>query len=821
MKFIDQYTKLGARLWARPKRVAFLVDESFETKDINNVVRYCLTHLGGRCNPIVPVEENHIGSGWESILLSLDPDVLYTFIPLSEDLRKHLNQCLRPSRIITAHSAHRHPHGWQISESEIGGIRLTDADLPFKKTILSSPSTPKIVFDDFAEIKDTPESFCLRNFGGFSEREWETFALESKGINLIPVSEITSPETFLATMLPSYGRLYPAQLSTAGVDRAMFRSPLGNSTETYEIVIGDSIRDFLYVWNRSTTLAFSWNRRALWLPANSIASHAMLSNAAQWLRECKSPNGHDVECKVLSYSIGEQELQAFAQKLQPQIYTRTSYSVLERDESCNMHGVSTSGCPSKSHRFEFGESDTAFGVPYPEQALYSKLSNQGWVVEIEFESPQSSIGSIFKNTLWHLPSRYRLDKKFVDHQQPSRISSAGHLVVEVSADKRTFPIKIPSAKELCDVLLVEPEVRDSIMKVGQFRRLDTSSDGQYLWSILRLFGSLQSAEQLFDDEGWRNVIFDMIGGERILKEEVHSSLEKFLREQGAPRGKAERELVKSLINTPSEYRYLYRSRIAKHLMDATSIFSDDEELLSDQLHYYLSRGIFLQGAASRCYYCGTKRWYRIDELKTTMSCQGCATEFSLQPIDAISFRLNDLVSNGIRRWGLLPVLQSLFALSSHARQHLIFLPQQDLFDWSDGEKQVTDLDLIGILDGEYFIGEVKSSEKELLKIDLNQLVEICLELRPNRILVAAPAPEFTVRVQEHCKKLIDMLKDTKTIVNVMPLRWTETMKSKVSSLEERISTRAYLNWQAGGSKHGNDFADWLLAEYQIKSEGNS
>ncbi|MCC7527993.1 MAG: hypothetical protein IT342_05685 [Candidatus Melainabacteria bacterium] len=106
MKFIDQYTKLGARLWARPKRVAFLVDDSFENHDINNVVRYCLTHLGGRCNPIVPIEENRIGIGWENLLLALDPDLLYTFIPLSEELRKHLNQRLRPSRIVTAHSAH-------------------------------------------------------------------------------------------------------------------------------------------------------------------------------------------------------------------------------------------------------------------------------------------------------------------------------------------------------------------------------------------------------------------------------------------------------------------------------------------------------------------------------------------------------------------------------------------------------------------------------------------------------------------------------------------------------------------------------------------
>ena len=52
MQLINQYMKLGARIWARPKRIAFLVDESFDDRDINTVVRYCIRHMGGRLSLI-------------------------------------------------------------------------------------------------------------------------------------------------------------------------------------------------------------------------------------------------------------------------------------------------------------------------------------------------------------------------------------------------------------------------------------------------------------------------------------------------------------------------------------------------------------------------------------------------------------------------------------------------------------------------------------------------------------------------------------------------------------------------------------------------
>lgn len=788
MRLLGEQEKLGARIWARPKRLAFFVNEDFSASDLNSVFRYCFRHLGGRSNAVVPVVDGQIGAGWQRMLQAVDPDILYTFALLSDEAESQLTQILRPTRIIKANSAHHFADGWRIAKEEINGVSLSEINLPFRKTLLSGPSCP-IILDDTGRV-DESFNFCFRNFGAFNEDDWKTYSLESKGIEMQAIEAITDPESMLKTLLPSYGKLYPSQLSTAGYAREQFTVDLRNEDESYEVVIGDTNYDSLYVWNRSTTIGFNWRRLALWLPSSMITSDSMLSLVAQWINEHRHDRGR-AECNILSYSISESELEEFARMMQPKIHMRTNHKFLAKDEACEMYGMALKGCAKKTQRIEFGQSDVVFEVPFPDHFNHSKESNQGWIIELELESPQKGISTEFNNKTWHLPVRHKLDRQFItDYRTFSRISANGHLLVEVSADKRNFAINVPSLRRICQVLLKEPVQvgsGDNVMfKHGEYRRIDTSSDGQFLWTILSLFGSLQHAQNFFDDDGWRAVLFDMVGNDAVLGDEIDSLLEKFVQQAkyatsslSHSRRKARRKLVRALLDMPSEHRYVHRDQVVKRLLEGSTILSkeDDDEFVSRQIHFYLSRNIFLQGADARCYNCGSASWHRIDELKTNMACQGCSSVYVLPPIDSVSFRLNTLIANGVRKLGLLPVFQSLFRLRLNAREHLLFLPQQDLFDWSpDHEKQVTDLDLIGIIDGKYFIGEVKSSEKGLLQIDVDLLEKIALELHPEFLIVAAPTKAFTPKAQLHCKKLQDKLRDSPVKTDFWPLSWTPTIR---------------------------------------------
>ena len=119
-----------------PKRVAFLVDETLTAGDINNIVRYCCRYIGGRSNPIVPIEDDKLGKGWEDVLRAVDADFFYSFKALPDKLKEQLEREFRPTRFIEGHETHRHDDGWQISESEIRGTPLADVNLPFQPEIL-------------------------------------------------------------------------------------------------------------------------------------------------------------------------------------------------------------------------------------------------------------------------------------------------------------------------------------------------------------------------------------------------------------------------------------------------------------------------------------------------------------------------------------------------------------------------------------------------------------------------------------------------------------------------------------------------------------
>jgi len=776
LQLLNEHEKIGSRVWARPKRVAFLVDDAFTSRDINTIVAYCFKHLGGRWNAIAPITSNSIAPAWEKFLVAIDADVLYSFVELSDSLKESLNKRLRPSRIIEANALHHHKDGWRLSEEEIGGIQLADVDLPYQPTAFSRFTVPQITIADFDQRDDDAFNFCFRNFGGYSEREWNAFNLSAKDVTLLPAA-IAEPEVFLASVLPSYGRHFPIYFSTVGYGYSHFGANLRDQAQEFEIMVGDSIHDFIYAWNRGITSLYSGRRRAIWLPASALQKEAVAGLVAQYIRESLPDSSADTTCRILSYSLTEAELAPFSASILPKLGRPTTHAQLTKDAACDMHGVTLAGCPDKSQRYEFAQSDTLFNAPLPESFNEKRLGQQGWVVEVELEKPGSGENNLFRQNTWHLPARYLVDKKFFERQTMSRVTLRGHLAIEVKADRRNIPIKIPTVKDLCDVLIVEQNITGSgdQMKVtsGHFRRIGISSDGQFFWNILKLFGGLKNANKLLDDEGWREVLMFLVGEMQDL-DSIDALLTEFKKDN--KQGKTARKLAQALIDKPEKLLYIHHGKILEILKKAGSVIGDQEsDFVTNRLHSLLSRNILFQGTASRCYHCNLKRWYRVDELKAQMTCQGCGADYALQPLNSLSFRLNELVVNGFKRSGLLPVFQALFLLHRESRNHLLFLPQQDLFDWTEGkDKQVTDLDLIGILDGKYFLGEVKSSERGLLSVDIDQLLQIALELRPNFILIAAPAAGFTSKVKKHYEPLLKGLADKDIAVESMRLEWTKT-----------------------------------------------
>src|SRR2546425_4338443 len=86
---------------ARANKVAFLVHPQATTgAEIDQIISYCMTCWGGRFHAIFPCDGEDIPSAWWKALIWHDPDVVYSFTPLNENLVRRINRHVLPTSIF-------------------------------------------------------------------------------------------------------------------------------------------------------------------------------------------------------------------------------------------------------------------------------------------------------------------------------------------------------------------------------------------------------------------------------------------------------------------------------------------------------------------------------------------------------------------------------------------------------------------------------------------------------------------------------------------------------------------------------------------------
>jgi hypothetical protein len=107
---------------------------------------------------------------------------------------------------------------------------------------------------------------------------------------------------------------------------------------------------------------------------------------------------------------------------------------------------------------------------------------------------------------------------------------------------------------------------------------------------------------------------------------------------------------------------------------------------------------------------------------------------------------------------------------SRSRRVLALTVPQDLRESYDGDV-VTDLDIIVVRDGEFIIGEVKSSPNRFDADVLASIASVAEKIHPNRVILAAPGKEWPISVQQPAAKLAETLRDFGTEVQLPLLDW--------------------------------------------------
>src|ERR1700733_9354746 len=81
----------------RPIRIAFLIDVDDCSEELRNeILRFNVRIWGGRLNPIIPVVRGTIPPGYWNLLFIYDPDIVYSYVTLSDELIKKIDLQISP-----------------------------------------------------------------------------------------------------------------------------------------------------------------------------------------------------------------------------------------------------------------------------------------------------------------------------------------------------------------------------------------------------------------------------------------------------------------------------------------------------------------------------------------------------------------------------------------------------------------------------------------------------------------------------------------------------------------------------------------------------
>ncbi|MFQ5852478.1 MAG: hypothetical protein ACE5JU_18100 [Candidatus Binatia bacterium] len=794
---------LSVSTWSRPKRVAFLINpESTNDSEINQIIRYGVGRWGGRFNAMFPTTGTEIPDQWWKAMVSLDPDIVYSLLPLDAKLVWKMNRHILPARIfhVTPEDRDRLGERNLIHVYDIGAIDVQ----PLPRFVWGNRGSLQEPF--FLYIKDfwedTPNlTFALRNFGTLSAVVSMDTAFRDLPNETIEARSIAPKAILEKVIAHAYSKLVtPIDLS------AMFASlpvrleylPFAHG---FHVVVGDSAYDAMYAWNRGLTSESGQGRTWFWLPSRLAEDKEIIRSLGEWIRFAFWGHNYDQVGRVISYSLKTDQLKSIADGIKEAAHFYFE-AIRLNPEQFPFPNTYPAGARQPHHveQIPFSENKGLVSFPSP-PFVTDEHPNFGWMVDLEIQYRPQRYTYTNLRPNWHLPKKLGIAGKFFDPYRESRVVTGGLPSGGVNSTERTIGIRIPSDISVVLTYLEKYHTnyrnrfRQSEVPAARFGVLRTSDKGKYLRGLIQLFGNLFSCGHFFEDPFWRDTLQFMAGRPvddfSTRKDRVCQVLGDFFVGSTNPvtaEGSRLDELAdfmarRLLFRDPPPQvltKEQFRSRFGQLRGEALKYGQDIDywqactnfdEYQDRKFEDLVEAGVLFQGAEVPCYQCGSRYWYSVEDFKQQMKCIGCFSSFPLRPELTWSYRLNDLVRNALKYHGTLAVVQGLYTIErGYPSGMFLFLPCQNIYE-RDENSPFTDLDLVFIKDGKFIIGEVKSDPNAFDEKDFVKIGDVAAELQPNQVMFAAPADAWPADVQAQVDALRNRLAPLEIEVLDLHLRW--------------------------------------------------
>lgn len=560
--------QLQAESLARPLRVAYMVDAKKTPPELLDAIfAECYGRWGGRWSLIVPCDGGKPKTDYLPWLEKWDPDLIYSYVPLSFDDQAFLHESLYPSSIVI--------HEIYDEDSDRKWHPNLKCTAVSSLTVLPWIAARPNAFDrGSAELLDVywsephPARWIRDSFGLPRISEGTTAIVEAAS-SCIPANTLISQENLdNKTLVKSNSAKYAVGQSDwlmrfannrsaiSLADAASFISQRLNISHAHNrralsLVVGDSFDDRLMFWNSFHYNGINWpgiySLRVDPLEFEQEENLELLSALVLNRNRHWDQGRHSTA--VRSCSIDAEQLAEYADKLKASM--KFHYVRSEPIESADhtipdlepkffgggyfhewTHQIER---PVETVRFIGDLVHCAKPVPPQFQEISQvplPLRSGAWMLDIQLD--RSANYSQYSNVdhWWALPRRLRLAYSFIERGSVStrpddsflrllpRVSSSGKLSVASSLSGNVPQLRIPRDDDLLRHALIQPHDwigHNALQEQAQISSIwtgyadtETSDKGRYLVGTMNLLGGLENAFDILLEPFWQT-LFGKLG----------------------------------------------------------------------------------------------------------------------------------------------------------------------------------------------------------------------------------------------------------------------------------------------------------------------
>ena len=573
----------------------------------------------------------------------------------------------------------------------------------------------------------------------------------------------------------------------------------------FDVIIGDTPQDIVHFWNRPLSLP-RWKRgcmNSMWLP-NTLATDPDMEDAlCTWFNQVRWNGGTPETVRFVSFSTEKQKLEGIAGRFQRKLGTDTVVECFKEPQIPNF-------LPEDPFFMQIGNGMDIHGTQGNEgileltepKDLAQRNVNGHWMADFYIEFTHDRYGNhedvikrLDRNSLfWRFPNRNHLTHHIFD--KPSRVKRNGFPSVMMPIGETVLRFNLEDAESVVASLFWREnrpadehgDPRTQLV-TAPYYSTELSDKGKYLQGVLELFGNLTFAYNVLRNPYWR-AIFDALSKDTRAEQHAHEFIANKLRKEIGRSGSltvnnqaAIESVAKLLVNEgkkldlkQKEFPFDEFMREAEHwrkeyMANVKGAADQSEEYtigfrsedVGNRLAQLTQRNIIQTGIKPHCPRCGLAQWYYVDDIVQHLTCQGCRSQFPLQPEPTWHYRLNELIRAAHALHGTTPVILVLGQLFRECKTSFLFSPNLNLLTKpqdASPEKldKAAEVDIACIQDGKFIIGEVKQSMSLFRKKDFDTIAEIAERTKPDEVLFSCiDSQEPTKSIANHIERIRNRL----------------------------------------------------------------